>query len=65
MPTDALTAPQGSDRDDYVVLGKLTSPHGVKGWFKVYSYTSPMEGILDYAEWVVRQRVVKQNDYDQ
>nr|WP_297459618.1 ribosome maturation factor RimM [uncultured Halomonas sp.] len=56
MPNDALTAPQGSDRDDYVVLGKLTSPHGVKGWFKVYSYTSPMEGILDYAEWVVRQR---------
>lgn len=56
MPNDAMTAPQGSDRDDYVVLGKLTSPHGVKGWFKVYSYTSPMEGILDYAEWVLQQR---------
>lgn len=41
--------------DDYVVLGKLTSPYGVKGWFKVYSHTSPMEGILDYPEWVVRQ----------
>ncbi|HSH56868.1 MAG TPA: ribosome maturation factor RimM [Halomonas sp.] len=41
--------------DDHVVLGKLTSPYGVKGWLKVYSYTSPMEGILDYPEWVVRQ----------
>ncbi|MGM0915446.1 MAG: ribosome maturation factor RimM [Pseudomonadota bacterium] len=40
--------------DDHVVLGKLTSPYGVKGWLRVYSYTSPMEGILDYAEWVVR-----------
>lgn len=56
MPNDAMTAPPGSDRDDYVVLGKLTSPHGVKGWLKVYSYTSPMESILDYAEWVLQQR---------
>lgn len=44
-------APQG---DDHVVLGKLTSPYGVKGWLKVYSYTSPMEGILEYDEWVLR-----------
>ncbi len=40
--------------DDHVVLGKLTSPYGVKGWLKVYSYTGPMEGILDYPEWVLR-----------
>jgi 16S rRNA processing protein RimM len=40
--------------DDHVVLGKLTSPYGVKGWLKVYAYTSPMEGILDYPEWVLR-----------
>ncbi len=41
--------------DDYVVLGKLTSPYGVKGWLRVYSFTSPMEGILDYASWVLHQ----------
>ncbi|WP_416139416.1 ribosome maturation factor RimM [Halomonas sp. HK25] len=40
--------------DDHVVLGKLTSPFGVKGWLKVYSYTSPMEGVLDYPEWALR-----------
>lgn len=40
--------------DDHVVLGKLTSPYGVKGWLKVYSYTSPMEGVLDYPDWVMR-----------
>ncbi|MCO7246583.1 ribosome maturation factor RimM [Halomonas sp. Mc5H-6] len=41
--------------DTHVVLGKLTSSHGVKGWLKVYSYTSPMDSILDYPEWWVRQ----------
>jgi len=46
---------QAQPADDHVVLGKLTSPHGVKGWLKVYSYTSPMEGILDYASWVLRR----------
>lgn len=40
--------------DDHVVLGKLTSPYGVKGWLKVYSYTAPMDGILDYEAWVLR-----------
>ncbi|MBB3142746.1 ribosome maturation factor RimM [Halomonas organivorans] len=43
-----------SPADEHVVLGKLTSPYGVKGWLKVYSYTSPMEGILEYDEWVLR-----------
>ena len=56
MPNDVATEPRVGDHDDYVVLGKLTSPYGVKGWFKVYSYTSPMEGILDYPEWVLEQR---------
>lgn len=41
--------------DDHVVLGRLTSPYGVKGWLKVYSYTGPMEGILDYPEWVLKR----------
>ena len=36
--------------DSHVVLGKLTSPYGVKGWLKVYSYTSPMDSILEYPE---------------
>ncbi|WP_083023217.1 ribosome maturation factor RimM [Vreelandella lionensis] len=42
--------------DTHVVLGKLTSPHGIKGWLKVYSYTNPMDSILEYPEWWVRQR---------
>lgn len=61
MSNDVKVEPRGTDQnaadqDTYVVLGKLTSPYGVKGWLKVYSYTSPMEGVLDYAEWIIRQR---------
>ncbi|MCL7929328.1 ribosome maturation factor RimM [Halomonas llamarensis] len=41
--------------DTHVVLGKLTSPHGVKGWLKVYAYTSPIDSIFDYPEWSVRK----------
>lgn len=41
--------------DAYVVLGKLTSPHGVKGWLKVYAYTTPIDSIFDYPEWWIRQ----------
>ena len=42
--------------DEHVVLGCLTSPYGVKGWLKVYSYTSPIEGIFEHAEWVLSKR---------
>ncbi|WP_136249303.1 ribosome maturation factor RimM [Halomonas borealis] len=45
-----------SQANEHVVLGKLTSPYGVKGWLRVYSYTSPMEGILEYDEWVLRHQ---------
>ncbi|WP_438766101.1 ribosome maturation factor RimM [Kushneria sp. TE3] len=41
--------------EQYVVMGKLTSPYGVKGWLRVYSWTSPMEGILAYDTWLVEQ----------
>ncbi|WP_106479012.1 ribosome maturation factor RimM [Phytohalomonas tamaricis] len=50
-----MSETHASDRPagDYVVMGKLTSPYGVKGWLKVYSYTSPMDGILEYSEWLI------------
>lgn len=59
MSASGVHKPANSDvnsgaNEDYVVLGKLTSPYGVKGWLKVYSYTGPMEGILEYASWMLR-----------
>lgn len=35
------------------VIGQITSVFGVKGWLKVYSYTDPKEGILDYRDWTL------------
>ncbi|KAA1172023.1 ribosome maturation factor RimM [Marinobacter salinexigens] len=35
------------------VIGQITSVFGVKGWLKVYSYTDPKEGILQYRDWVL------------
>jgi len=31
-----------------VVIGQVSSPHGIKGWLKVYSYTDPIENIFSY-----------------
>ncbi|HFE38458.1 MAG TPA: ribosome maturation factor RimM [Gammaproteobacteria bacterium] len=34
-----------------VTLGSISGVYGVKGWVKVYSYTSPIENILDFETW--------------
>ncbi|MDR3491809.1 MAG: ribosome maturation factor RimM [Gammaproteobacteria bacterium] len=36
---------------NYIVVGKIGSTYGIKGWLKVISYTSPVAGILDYKLW--------------
>ncbi len=38
---------------DLITLGSITSVYGVRGWVKVYSHTEPMEGILDYQDWIL------------
>ncbi|MDO6441109.1 MULTISPECIES: ribosome maturation factor RimM [unclassified Marinobacter] len=35
------------------VVGRITSVFGVKGWLKVFSFTDPREGILNYTDWVL------------
>ncbi|NWO05420.1 MAG: ribosome maturation factor RimM [Alteromonadaceae bacterium] len=35
------------------VIGQVTSVFGVKGWLKVYSFTDPREGILNYRDWTL------------
>ncbi|MEH6472326.1 MAG: ribosome maturation factor RimM [Halopseudomonas sp.] len=43
-----------SNTEDLVVLGKITSLYGVRGWVKVYSHTEPMDNILKYVPWTVK-----------
>ncbi len=35
------------------VIGQITSVFGIKGWLKVFSYTDPKEGILNYRDWTL------------
>jgi len=37
-----------------IVLGRITGIYGLKGWVKVFSYTDPMESIVDYSPWYIR-----------
>ncbi len=38
---------------EHIVVGRITGAYGIKGWVKVFSYTDPMEGILQYAPWTL------------
>jgi 16S rRNA processing protein RimM len=44
--TKQATAPEQP-----LVVGRITSVFGVKGWVKLYSHTEPMEGIFEYSHW--------------
>jgi len=37
----------------WVALGYVSAVHGVRGWVKVHSFTSPIEAILDYQPWLL------------
>ncbi len=36
---------------DCIVVGKLGSPYGVRGWVHVKSFTAPAENLLEYSPW--------------
>ena len=37
--------------ENWVRLGRVLGPWGVKGWIKVYSYTDPRENIVAFPVW--------------
>lgn len=39
--------------DDWVIVGRLGRPHGLKGYISVYSFTDPLDNILSYPDWHV------------
>lgn len=39
--------------DNFVVVGKITMPYGIKGWVKIFSYTDPADNILRYQPWQI------------
>lgn len=49
MPAKSL-----EDDPDFVIMGTLGIAHGVKGWLKVNSCTTPDTNILDYNPWYLK-----------
>ena len=46
-----------AEKSEKLILGKISGVHGVQGWVKVYSWTDPMEAIVDYDPWYIRPQV--------
>ncbi len=41
--------------DDYILLGNVSGVHGLKGWLKVFSHTSPRLKITEYSNWFLKK----------
>jgi 16S rRNA processing protein RimM len=39
---------------EWIELGRLGAPYGVRGWIHVASYTDPPERLLEYRQWNLR-----------
>ena len=39
-----------------IILGKLGSTYGVKGWMRITAYTDSVEGIFDYSPWLINEQ---------
>ncbi|HEY2340089.1 MAG TPA: ribosome maturation factor RimM, partial [Steroidobacteraceae bacterium] len=39
---------------EWIELGRVGAPFGIKGWVHVESYTDPPEGLLRFREWVLK-----------
>lgn len=37
-------------KPEWLVVGKITGPHGIKGWVKIHSFTDPDTNILDFRD---------------
>jgi len=45
-----------SQSTDYVLLGNVSGIHGLKGWLKIFSHTSPRLKITGYSQWFLKKQ---------
>lgn len=43
------------NQNEYVIIGKIGTVYGVKGWVKVYSFTEIVSNILNYQAWFIEK----------
>jgi 16S rRNA processing protein RimM len=49
-----------NDKERLVVIGRITGVFGVRGWVRVFSYTEPLENVLDYSPWTLGDDATRQ-----
>jgi len=55
------TSPKSQPPEQLVVVGKISSAYGIKGWVNIYSYTNPVTNILQYQPWFLSPRNSKES----
>ncbi|MBL4794313.1 MAG: ribosome maturation factor RimM, partial [Pseudomonadales bacterium] len=40
----------------HVIIGRISTVFGVKGWVKIHSHTDPKENIFQYAPWYFKKQ---------
>lgn len=53
MPSQPLLP---KEADELVIIGQIGAPFGIKGWNHVQSFTRPIEGLLTYRPWYVKNK---------
>ncbi len=51
----ADAASSNKEQGKKVVLARIGKVHGLKGWLRLNSFTSPQDNLLEYQEFLVRQ----------
>lgn len=42
--------------DKRLLVGKIAAVYGIRGWFKIDSYTDPQGNLFDYQPWYIKDR---------
>ena len=45
-----------SQKDDVLVMGRIASPYGVRGWVRINSFTAVPGNLLEYMPWYLQQQ---------
>lgn len=51
MSKETVSKESASTETKYLIVGKIGAPYGVRGWVKLYSFTEPVDNLLDYDPW--------------
>ena len=41
-------------QDDVLVVGRIASPFGVRGWLRITAFTAVAESLLEYSPWYLK-----------